>query len=85
VFGCSALERDGALRDFDPREVAEARAILRNARRKILVADATKFDRTAPARICDIGDLDVFVTDRMPSPRFVELCHAKGTEIVAAV
>lgn len=84
VIGCSALEEDGAVLDFDPREVSVARAILKNARRKILVADATKFDRTAPARICDIGDLDVFVTDRMPSVRFSDLCHARGTEILCA-
>lgn len=81
VIGCSALDEDGAVLDFDPREVSVARAILRNARRKVLVADATKFDRTASARICDIGEIDLFLTDRPPRPRFAEIAQARGTEI----
>lgn len=81
VIGCSALDEDGAVLDFDPREVSVARAILRNARRKVLVADASKFDRTASARICDIGEIDLFLTDRPPRPRFAAVAQARGTEV----
>jgi DeoR family glycerol-3-phosphate regulon repressor len=81
VIGCSALDEDGAVLDFDPREVSVARAILRNARRKMLVADASKFDRTASARICDIGEIDLFLTDRPPRPRFAAVAEARGTEV----
>ncbi len=37
VIGASALDEDGAILDFDMREVAVARAIVENARRTILV------------------------------------------------
>ena len=58
-----------ALRQISTREVSVARAILKNARTKILVCDSLKFERTAPVRF-DIGDIDYFVTDNEPSKRF---------------
>jgi DeoR family glycerol-3-phosphate regulon repressor len=82
IIGASALDEDGAVLDFDDREVAVARAIIRNARQTILVAHHEKFERRAPIRICDIGDLDCFVTDAEPPDGFVAACAAAGTRIL---
>ena len=84
VIGASALDEDGAILDFDLREVSVARAIIENARRTILVADYLKFGRTAPVRICALAAIDIFVTDREPPPRFRTACAAAGTDIVIA-
>ena len=55
--------------DFDYREVRAAQAIIENARKVILVADAIKFTRSAPVRIAHISEIDIFVTDRaLPQP-----------------
>lgn len=80
VVGASALDADGAVLDFDAREVSVARAILRNARRKILVCDHTKFAVNAPVRICAISEIDHFVTDLTPPDSFSAQAHAAGTE-----
>jgi DeoR family glycerol-3-phosphate regulon repressor len=64
VIGASAIDADGALLDFDYREVKVAQAIIENARHVILVADSTKFERTAPVRIAHLSQVDTFVTDR---------------------
>ncbi len=84
VIGASALDEDGAVLDFDSREVSVARAILRNARTRVLVADAQKFARSAPVRICDVGEIDIVVTDREPPRAFREAAHRGGAEIVVA-
>jgi len=76
VIGTSAIDEDGALMDYDYREVRVAQAIIANARRTLLVADSSKFKRTAPVRIANLADVDGFFTDRMPSPEIVELCAA---------
>ena len=81
VIGASALDEDGALLDYDYREVKVAQAIIANARHVILVADASKFARTAPVRIARIGQIGTFVTDRCP-PRFAALCHTAGVALV---
>lgn len=84
IIGTSALDADGAVLDYDGREVSVARAILRNARTGILVADAAKFAKTAPVRICDVADLAIVVTDSPPPEEFQAACAAADTSIVIA-
>lgn len=84
IVGASAIDPDGSVLDFDGREVSVARAILRNARTRILVCDGSKFERTAPQRICDVGDLDFFVTDREPPQGFLRVARQLDTRIMIA-
>ncbi len=84
VIGASALDEDGSIMDFDVREVAVARAITANARRTILVCDHTKFERSAPVRICDLSDIDHFVSDRRPPQAFCSACEREGVGITVA-
>ena len=84
MIGASSIDGDGAVLDYDAREVSVARAILKNARTKVLVADASKFNRTASVRICDIGDFDIFVTDQTPSEEFLRAAEAGETRVVIA-
>lgn len=81
IMGASALDADGSLLDFDYREVRVARAILSNARRAVLVADASKFDRTAPVRIGHVSQLHAMVTDRPPPAGFADACAVAGTAL----
>ncbi len=66
VIGSSAIDSDGALLDFDYREVKVSQAIIANARHVILATDSTKHERTAPVRIGHISQIDSFVTERCP-------------------
>jgi len=82
IIGTSAIDEDGSLLDFDIREVQVSREIIEHARRIVLVADSSKFARTAPVLVAHIRDIDIFVTDRAPSPVVSELCARHGVEIV---
>ena len=82
VIGCSSLDEDGTILDFDAQEVSVARAILRNARKTILVADQSKFRVTAPVRIADISEIDHMVTDAPPPDSFCEAAARGQTEII---
>jgi DeoR family transcriptional regulator, glycerol-3-phosphate regulon repressor len=84
VIGASALDEAGGLFDYDYREVRVARAILGNARRAILVADAGKFERSAPVRIGHVAQLHCVVMDRAPPPGFAAACQAAGTQLELA-
>ncbi|MFC7705900.1 DeoR/GlpR family DNA-binding transcription regulator [Plastorhodobacter daqingensis] len=81
VIGASALDEDGDLLDFDFREVRVSQAILAQARRRFLVADRSKFNRTAPVRIASLAEIDVFFTDVAPPPPVVKRCAEWETEI----
>lgn len=84
VIGASAVDEDGAMLDFDYREVRVAKAIMKNARNVMLVADAMKFTRTAPVRIGHLTDVDVFVTDRAPPEPVVAYCRDNGMKLEIA-
>ena len=84
VIGTSAIDPDGALLDFDVQEVLVSRAIIENARRVVLVADGGKFARSAPVRIAHVREVDLFVTDRLPSEAEAALCREHGVEVIEA-
>lgn len=82
VIGASAIDQDGALLDFDFREVKVAQAIIANARHVILVADSTKFERTAPVRIGHLSQVDTFITDRCPVPALRRICAESEVALI---
>ena len=82
VIGASALDHDGALLDFDFREVKVAQAIIANARHVILVCDKTKFERTAPVRIGHLSQVDTFITDRCDLPAIRKICADHKVQLV---
>jgi DeoR family glycerol-3-phosphate regulon repressor len=82
VIGTSAIDEEGALLDFDYREVRVSRAIIENARQVVLVADKLKLERTAPVRIGHLQEVDVFVTDALPSADLRQLCATHQVEVI---
>jgi DeoR family transcriptional regulator, glycerol-3-phosphate regulon repressor len=82
VIGTSAIDEHGTLLDFDIREVDVSRAIIENARRVILVTDSSKFTRAAPVRIATLSEIDVLVTDHLPSPAIAALCRLHEVEVI---
>jgi DeoR family glycerol-3-phosphate regulon repressor len=84
VIGASAVAEDGVILDFDYREVSVTRTIIETARETMLVFDHSKFEKRAPVRICDVGDIDTIITDAPPSPRFARVCAEANTQIVVA-
>lgn len=83
VIGCSALDSEGDLLDFDIQEVSVSQTILRQSRKTYLVADHTKFSRSAPARIASLADVDVFFTDKDLSTDLASACDGWGTQVVS--
>ena len=84
VVGCSAIDQDGDMLDFDIQEVNVSKSIIRQARKAFLVADHSKFQRTAPARIASLSEINVFFTDRHLSDALARRCDEWGTELIVA-
>ena len=81
IIGVSAIDMDGSLLDFDYREVRVAKAIIANARKVFLVADAGKIGRSAPVRIGHMQDIDAIFTDQaLPAP-LAEICAREGVAV----
>lgn len=82
VIGVSAIDADGALLDFDYREVKVAHAIIANARHVIVVSDSTKFTRTAPVRIGHLSEVHSFITDHCPHDSVRQVCAQAGVQLI---
>ena len=84
VIGCSALHEAGEILDFDFQEVGVSKEIISRSEHVFLVADTSKFERKAPARIASLSSIDVFFTDHAPPRGTQSMCQAANTRIVVA-
>lgn len=82
VIGIGAVDVDGTLLDFYSDEVSVAQAMMRNARRVLLVADHTKFTRTATISQGHLTDVSVLFTDSEPPAPLGAQLRQKDIEIV---
>ena len=80
----SALTSRPWLMDYG-REAAELRALmLEMARTPVLLADHTKFERTAPVRVTNRERVAVVVTDREPKGVMARALTTLSAEILVA-
>jgi len=81
ILGCSAMDEDGDLLDFDIQEVLVGQTLLKRSREVFLVADHSKFQRNAPVRIGSLQDIDRFFTDCPLPPALMDRCAGWGTDV----
>lgn len=83
VMGIRGITRTG-LSDSNTLVVESIRAMIKVARRVIIVADHTKFGRDAMIHIADLEELDQVVTDAALSPEFKQLFEDHQVECLVA-
>ncbi|MCB6178367.1 DeoR/GlpR family DNA-binding transcription regulator [Rhodobacter sp. Har01] len=84
VIGCSALDRDGDLLDYDLAEVRVSRTILRQARQVFVVCDHAKLARSAPARVASLAEVKTLFTDYPLPDDLARRCADWGTAVEVA-
>jgi DeoR family glycerol-3-phosphate regulon repressor len=84
VIGCSALDEDGDMLDFDIQEIAASQAIMAQSRKVFVVADQSKIKRTAPARIGSLANVDALYTDKALPETLAARCRDWGVRVVVA-
>jgi len=84
ILGCSALDEDGDMLDFDIEEVLVGQTLLNRSREVFLVADHSKLQRSAPVRIGSVRDVDRIFTDIPLPSRLSKRCSDWNTEVHVA-
>ncbi|MFT7147655.1 MAG: DeoR family glycerol-3-phosphate regulon repressor [Yoonia sp.] len=82
VLGCSAIDADGDLLDFDGQEIMVSSTAIKRSRKVMVVADYHKFTRNAPLTICSLGDVAMLFTDSALSEGLAANCSTWGTEVI---
>ncbi len=83
-IGCSGFAEDGSPMDFDPQKVAIKSAVLANARQAVLLADGSKFRRSALVRIAPPGSFAALVTDAAPPEPLEQAFERAGVAVKVA-
>jgi DeoR/GlpR family transcriptional regulator of sugar metabolism len=73
---------DGGVMAHDLQDAAVKRAIIGAARRTILVADSSKFSRSAMAAVCPLESIDLLVTDVGVPAEVVDRLNADGVQVI---
>lgn len=82
ILGCSAIDADGDLLDFDGQEVMVSSTAIKRSRKVIVVADHLKFTRKAPLTICSLGDVSMLFTDSRLSKSLMLDCAHWATDVI---
>ena len=80
IFSCKALDQERGIMESQESFGTTKKVMLSSGRRKILVVDSTKFDQTAFSVAGKLRDIDVVVTDRKPSERWIARFTDAGIE-----
>lgn len=82
LISVGGITRHGDLGDFHLHEAEFSRAAMKQAEETWVIADASKYGRDAPVRVCGLADVDVLITDHEPSAEFAQNCKDAGVRIL---
>jgi DeoR family transcriptional regulator of aga operon len=83
-IGCNGVDADAGVTNVNLPETTVKRALLRAARRRVVVADGSKLGDVQLARICGVDEVDLLVSDAGADPVEVEALRAVELEVVLA-
>ena len=80
-ISCDGLSADRGLTTPYREEAALKRAMIRSARRVVVLADHTKFDQDHYARFADWSDIDLLITNTEADAAMLGAIESRGPEI----
>ena len=79
-FSCKSIDQEWGIMESQEAFGTTKKAMIASGRKKILVVDSTKFDQTAFSVAGKLRDLDVVVTDRKPTEKWLARFADAGIE-----
>lgn len=83
-IGADTIHTDGTIGNVNIEEVPIKQAMIKAAKQVILLADASKFGLTGFARVADIEDIDVLITDESATARDLACCEERDIFVIVA-
>jgi DeoR family transcriptional regulator of aga operon len=80
-IGCNGVDAGGGITNVNLPEAEVKRAMLLAARRRVIVADGSKLGEVELAKVCDIDEVDLLITDPTADPAIVAELAAAGCAV----
>ncbi len=84
ILSIGGINAKNELLNFGLDEAEFSRAVIQQAASVNIVADYTKFSRHALVKVCDIADIDTFITDQLPPEYFRGLLQENDAKLMIA-
>ena len=82
VMSCKGISLDKGVMESNEPESELKKSMLNQAEKFILLADHTKFNKTAFIKFCSLRSVDYIVTDTKPSEKWLELSESQKIEFL---
>jgi DeoR family transcriptional regulator of aga operon len=84
LLGCNGVDPVAGVTTMNLPEAAVKRRLLAAARRRIVLADASKLGTVHLAHLCALDEVDAVVTGPAPDARVVDELRARDVDVVVA-
>jgi len=84
IFGIGTIDDDGAMLDYDYRDVQVSLKAMEISRRRLIAADGSKFNGGAMVKLGHVSEVDALFTDVPPPEGVARTLKANGVRLVVA-
>ena len=84
-IGCNGVDPRGGVTNLNLPEAEVKRAMLYAARRRVVVADGSKLGEVELAKVCDVGEVSLVISDRTADPAVVAELAVQGCQVELAL
>jgi len=81
-IGISGIEADHGITNVNVAEAEMKALFVKNAHRRVVLADSTKVGKVALAKVADVEDVDILITDRAADQDEIALLRERGLEVI---
>lgn len=82
IFGIHAISLEKGITDFRLNQYGVLRAMLQVAKKKIVVADSSKFEKVACVNVCNLEEIDIILSDSDLPEDIKKAYEKKGLKII---
>jgi DeoR/GlpR family transcriptional regulator of sugar metabolism len=83
-MGVGGIDARAGLTEYNWDDTLVKQAIMKNAKRIIVAADSSKFDRIATVKIAPLERIDLLITEQAPSSPLLEAFERANVKILSA-
>jgi len=83
-IGLSGISIEHGLTDYTFEEIEMKKQMIQRAKKRIILADHKKFNRTGPIKICNLSDIDIIITSEGLEEQYRKNIEELGVKVVIA-
>jgi len=80
ICSCKGVDTELGVTDSNEKDTLIKQAMFSSAERRILAIDSGKLDKKSFVKVCGLKDIDILVTDKEPSEKWIEHCKGLGVK-----